>query len=232
MESYPKREKIIDKSYIATNHSSEFLIKLHAGLLRASRTNNTPLVQHILSVSTSDIDRQDTCGFTALHHAVANSNIILVELLLKKGADPNIRTKNELKTPLHLAIDIHHSHHSSLTLGGSKIVHMAQQKHIMILLLDNDAYPFSSDIHGATFSYLINTFAIPNLKELFYQFPWLAPPAKLKTLVAQKIITSNLESEIYPHIPKKLKTFIKFHTPLSETRLLTFTEMHSAHSVH
>ena len=231
MNSYPRRDRIIDKAYNPTSNSSQSLIQLSNDLIRASRTNNTPLVQHILSLSTSEIDRQDIDGFTALHHAVSNSNIILVELLLEKGADPNIRTENELKTPLHLSIDIHHSHHSLPSLGGSKIVHMTQQKHIMMLLLDNDAYPFFTDIHGATFSCLINTFGVLKF-ELFYRAPWLAPPAKLKTLVAQKIITSELRHKITPHIPKKLQKFIESHIPLAETRLLTFTEMHSARSVH
>ena len=232
MNSYPIPDQIVDMAYNSARYTCEFLFKLPDDLLCASRKNNAPLVQHILSVSVSDIDRQDIVGYTALHYAVSNGNIMLVELLLKKGADPNIRTENEFKTPLHLAIDIHHSHHSSPTLDGSKIMHMMQQKHIMILLLENDAYPFFTDIHGATFSYLINTFSSSKLKELFYLFPWLAPPAKLKTLVAQKIIISKLESTIFPHIPKKLKNFIKFHSPLTKTFRLTFTEMHSARSVH
>ena len=129
---------------------------MHSNLLYASRTENIPLVQHILSTSTTELDIQDTDGYTPLHYAVSNSNIKLVEYLLKKGANPNLRTVDELKTPLHLAIDIHQSYYISPSLKDSKVICMTQQKHIMILLLSYDAYPFFSDIHGATFSALLN----------------------------------------------------------------------------
>ena len=44
------------------------------------------------------IDAQDKDGYTALHYA--NSDTTIIELLLKHGADPNIRTSEAGKTPL------------------------------------------------------------------------------------------------------------------------------------
>lgn len=205
---------------------------MDSNLLRASKTENIPLVQHILSISTTELDIQDTDGYTPLHYAVSNSSIKLVEYLLKKGANPNLRTIDELKTPLHLAIDIHQSYYTSPSLEDSKVTRMAQQKHIMILLLSYEAYPFFSDISGATFSALLNKFASYRLKELTNKFPGLLPPPKLRTLAAKKIIRSGLLESLTPHIPKQLRNFITFHIPLSETPRVVFTEMTSASYVH
>ncbi len=49
---------------------------------------------------------EDYNGYTILHYAVYNNDIDLVKKLLKKGADPNIKSGSIMKdTPLHLAID-------------------------------------------------------------------------------------------------------------------------------
>ena len=218
----------IDVPFDQKTSKSEYLIKTPEDILKASRCDNLPLLQHLISSSPADINKQDIDGYTALHHAVSNSNIPMVEYIIQKGANPNIRTHYELKTPLHLSLDIYQSYRCSSSLGSNKLIFILKQKYIMIMLLENDAYPFFSDQNGNTFSALLFLSLASKLKELFYKFSWLAPPVKLKTLAAQKIITSGIFETTTNCIPKKLKQFISFHIPLSESPQLRFTEMSSA----
>ena len=43
-------------------------------------------------------------GLSPLHAAVIRQNILIVKLLLKSGADPNIKTKIYNQSPVHIAI--------------------------------------------------------------------------------------------------------------------------------
>ena len=49
------------------------------------------------------VNKTDSAGWTALHHAVYKGNIHLVKILLNHGADPSLRAGNLL--PIDLAMD-------------------------------------------------------------------------------------------------------------------------------
>lgn len=50
-----------------------------------------------------DIDGLDHQGFAALHHTTRCNRIDVVKILLKNGADVDVRTKQDSNTPLHIA---------------------------------------------------------------------------------------------------------------------------------
>uniref|UniRef100_A0ABD2XJM1 Uncharacterized protein n=1 Tax=Trichogramma kaykai TaxID=54128 RepID=A0ABD2XJM1_9HYME len=50
------------------------------------------------------VDVQDKKGYTPLHYALSHGNKNMTELLLKRGANPNL-TNNDASTPLHVAFD-------------------------------------------------------------------------------------------------------------------------------
>jgi uncharacterized protein len=61
-------------------------------LISAAMNGDMDLVAHLLNQSATDIDAQDSGGYTALGYASARGYFHIVELLLRKGA--NIETTN------------------------------------------------------------------------------------------------------------------------------------------
>lgn len=66
--------------------------------------NHIKIVQEILECGGSNIDVQDSLGNTPLHYAAMQANEKMVEFLLKKGADINIKNLDN-KTPFQEAED-------------------------------------------------------------------------------------------------------------------------------
>jgi ankyrin repeat protein len=52
---------------------------------------------------------QDSHGSTALHAAAAHGHLAVVELLVRRGADPNVRDAGDNATPLHCAAGAGHA---------------------------------------------------------------------------------------------------------------------------
>ncbi len=59
-------------------------------LILASSKGNEVILNHLIEKG-ADIDFQDKNGFSALHFASQNNEIGIVEILLNKGANPNVR---------------------------------------------------------------------------------------------------------------------------------------------
>jgi ankyrin repeat protein len=53
-------------------------------------------------IDTSPLDETDINGQTALHIAAEHGNNLFIDLILKKGGNPNLKDNNG-KTPLHIA---------------------------------------------------------------------------------------------------------------------------------
>ena len=80
-------------------------------LIAAIESNNLKKVKQILEKDTSLINSFSKDGLSPLHIAIINSDINLVKLLLKYGANPNLPNKNSNHTPLNYA----HLHKNSST---------------------------------------------------------------------------------------------------------------------
>jgi ankyrin repeat protein len=53
-------------------------------------------------IDEGNLDEQDTNGQTALHIAAEYGNDIFIDIILKKGGNPNLKDNNG-QTPLHIA---------------------------------------------------------------------------------------------------------------------------------
>jgi ankyrin repeat protein len=72
-------------------------------IINASYRGDIKIMQELLAAGV-DKDVRDALGATALHEAMLQPNIQVVDLLLKNGFDPNaIATRNGY-TPLHFAV--------------------------------------------------------------------------------------------------------------------------------
>ena len=94
-------------------YAAEFLIEYGANvnaqsewrltpLHLACRNNHFSVVQLLASQNSIDINKPDNIGLTPLHKAARYADQQIVHYLLKKGADPNIKSSWGL-TPLHIA---------------------------------------------------------------------------------------------------------------------------------
>ena len=73
-------------------------------LSKEIRKGNLKAVETLLETNIN-VNKTDNDGLTPLHIAVANNHLKIVEKLLKKGADPNIKTSGNENTPLHFAAE-------------------------------------------------------------------------------------------------------------------------------
>lgn len=108
-------------------------------LIQSIVSNSPQAIFDYFHVQSAKIDMQDGQGLTLLHMATSYGRIHLVDILLRYGANPNIQTRLERYTPLHIA---------------------AKQKHtrIMNLLLDAGADEAILDYNGRTAWELVSIF--------------------------------------------------------------------------
>lgn len=91
--SLVKKEK---NSFLYENENGQNL------LMFACMEGDRETATHLANIPLTDLNRQDKDGWTALHYAAYNKNIDLVEMLLRKQADPT-RTTCEGYTAYELA---------------------------------------------------------------------------------------------------------------------------------
>ena len=108
----------------------EELLKEELELLEASRWGKIGKVRRLLSTGLVDVNNMDLTNWTILGKAAAYGHKDVVDLLLSKGADPNMENTNGL-SPLHRA-----ANHGS--------------KDVVKLLLGKGAEPNKTDRDGRT----------------------------------------------------------------------------------
>ena len=92
------------------------------GRIELHKVENTEAAETLLDAG-SNINHQDAQGLTPLHNATYHNNGKLVTLLLQRGANPNLKSKNQ-ETPLDFAIDSHHLELVRLLLTGKIKQHL------------------------------------------------------------------------------------------------------------
>lgn len=80
----------------------------HSPLIMATRSDYTLIAERLLKAG-ADPDQKDNLGWAPLHHAVKtdNANLDMISILVRHGADVNMRDKH-LRTPLHRAAQFGH----------------------------------------------------------------------------------------------------------------------------
>ncbi|KAN0018975.1 hypothetical protein ACTFIU_002177 [Dictyostelium citrinum] len=120
----------------ASNMNKEKAIE-NGGLLKAyAEQGNLEKVKHLIEVEKVSPNQPDLFGDSALHGASANGRISVIEYLLGKKSNPNIKNKVG-STPLHKAVTIDHN---SVGLGV--------QMNLIRLLLKNGADPTIVNMAG------------------------------------------------------------------------------------
>lgn len=97
------------------NHEKE------TAMLLAAREGNYQCLRALLNVQ-ADVDLATNEGFTPLWEAIRCRSVESIRLLVKKGADVNVRTIINMQTPLHLAVELGHAN-----IVGYLLQHGAQQ---------------------------------------------------------------------------------------------------------
>ena len=72
-------------------------------LINAIENNDIKKVKELLNKEVSNINLLNKNGITPLHIAVINGNLEIINFMLEKGANPNIKSFNKKQTPLHYA---------------------------------------------------------------------------------------------------------------------------------
>ena len=100
------RNIIKNNPYKKYNHNTSSYIKKSSqknNLIKAVENNNIRKLKELLNIDISNINSLNKNGISPLHIAVIHGNLEIVNLLLNKGADPNISSLNKRQTPLHYA---------------------------------------------------------------------------------------------------------------------------------
>ena len=77
------------------------------GRIKLHKVDTPEAAETLLNDGSTNINHQDNQGLTPLHNAAYHNNGKLVAFLLQRGANPNLKNKNE-ETALDFAIDSHH----------------------------------------------------------------------------------------------------------------------------
>ena len=83
--------------------SNSFIHNSSQNLFAAVEYNDLEKVEQILKNDPSQINELNDEGISPLHISVIKSNLKMIDLLLRYGADSNIMSEKEKQTPLHLA---------------------------------------------------------------------------------------------------------------------------------
>ena len=91
-------ETLLEKE-VDINHADQ---TARTPLIFAAHFGKTKIVQMLLKANDIDVNAQDQEGRTSLYYAVKNHNLLMVQALLAKGADPHL-SNNQGISPLDLA---------------------------------------------------------------------------------------------------------------------------------
>ena len=83
--------------------SNSFIHNSSQNLFAAIEYNDLEKVEQILKNDSSQINELNEEGISPLHISVIKSNLKMIDLLLRYGADSNIISQKEKQTPLHFA---------------------------------------------------------------------------------------------------------------------------------
>ena len=83
--------------------SNSFIHNSSQNLFAAVEYNDLEKVEQILKNDSSQINELNDEGISPLHISVIKSNLKMIDLLLRYGADSNIMSEKEKQTPLHFA---------------------------------------------------------------------------------------------------------------------------------
>jgi hypothetical protein len=138
----------------------------------------------VLKTDPSDINYADEAGWTALHHAVNEGNLKIVNILIRSNVDVNAVTFDK-KTPLHIA-----SGH-----GYFDISKLLVENGAMIGLLDaekNNPLHLTAQLgHLELLKFLLDRYPQADSKNIYGKTPIeIASSAKIKILL-QEYLTSN-----------------------------------------
>lgn len=86
------------------------------GLWSAALNNDCDRIERLINQG-HDPDERDSSGYTALHYASRNGQTQAVDLLLRRGSDPNCKTHSGCATALHRACYMGHENIVNLLLS-------------------------------------------------------------------------------------------------------------------
>ena len=75
----------------------------NSSLIKAIEENNYQKVEELIKNNMINLNKLNSNGLSPLHVSIINGNNIIINLLLKNGAKPNILSSPKKQTPLHLA---------------------------------------------------------------------------------------------------------------------------------
>jgi ankyrin repeat protein len=180
------------------------------------RSGDVGLIEHILNTINININSQNNRGETPLYQAVQINNLETVELLLIRGADPNMSDYYG-ETPLHLAIqnirEWEQDDHKIILLllsrgadvnthdnqGITPLVHAIQRNDIktVVLLLSKGADVNKPDDYGVTPLQIAYTTGNTNIIAILEHWSALSAVPILNELNVSGIIDADFLTDLY-----------------------------------
>ena len=103
---HSRRNSIKNNPFQRDYHFNTSYIKStlqNTNLIKAIESNNIKKVKEYLGLNIINLNILNTNGISPLHIAVINGNLEVINLLLEKGANPNLPSLTKKQTPLHYA---------------------------------------------------------------------------------------------------------------------------------
>ena len=103
---HSRRNSIKNNPFQRDYHFNTSYIKStlqNTNLIKAIESNNIKKVKEYLDLNILNLNILNTNGISPLHIAVIHGNLEVINLLLEKGANPNLPSLTKKQTPLHYA---------------------------------------------------------------------------------------------------------------------------------
>lgn len=162
-------------------------------LLHATQQGDAQLVSTLLAETRVSSNCANSSGSSPLHYAAQGGYISILEILLRSGANPDVKTQNIIggNTPLHIAVDMNflkvveillnfYANPNLLNAVGFTPLHIAARKGYLDcvkLLLSRGAEPEVLDQQGKTPYYWAKEYNHPDITALLpeFKYDWLKP---------------------------------------------------------